>query len=500
MIESIALRKFAVSYFLVHPTKPLCNLVNRITTTIRNRFFKGEIVFLKSKELTGRIVETTKTGYIVEIYDDSPSPQKEEVKAENLLRKDSATKNEVLGFILSVTRDTPLGRIVANNIIQELGVFKGQKPLKSMDKQGSMYKADEPFVQPEKKEVCQAPDPLAEEKERALEELEEKRVEDISKEILKIPAEKWQSPINTYEANRRILSVYASLSAFSDFLKVKAFTLDDFVGALFCPEKTTRILVEVYSKLLKAISHERRKTGKEGLRDMIQVASNITYDNPALPALGNMMEVSEMKEDTGFTRVQWFAGDATSKTLQSYMKSFVYDVLTVYSIKVGTNEFMPGCEKVQSPESLAIDRLLMLSFLMETVVLGMRFRGYYDTAVNEYKDKEKERVPVAHELKRLHGEALVTESAQDMKTVIEKTEKTLKGYNNACKPEIIRSKIYKYADITFLYIGGRLFYEHKKAFYMIDEANWSGFIALFNPDKRKDGGLVENVKKFLRVI
>ncbi|KAI5192054.1 hypothetical protein NEMIN01_1802 [Nematocida minor] len=500
MIESIALRKFAVSYFLVHPTKPLCNLVDRITTTIKNRFFKGEIVFLKNKELTGRIVETTKTGYIVEIYDDNQtSPQKEEVKAEDLLRKDSATKNEVLGFILSVTRDTPLGRIVANNIIQELGIFKGQKPLKPVEPHSSSYKTEDAFVISDKKPYWQS-DAQLEEKEKEMEEVEERRVQGKISEIIKVPSEAWSSPIEDHEVNTKILSTFAEISVFSDFLKMKEFSLSEFVDALFSPEKNGHILVEIFSKLLKSISHERRKSGKEGLKDMVQVASDITYESEGMQKMVEMVEMQEQKENTGFNRIQWFAGDASSKNWQVYMKSFIYDVITVYDIKIKTNEFTPGDAKEQSVESVAMDRLLMISFLMETIVLGVRFRGYYDAAVEEYREKERERHLLQQELKRLKGEILVSEGTQETKELIDAAEKSIKKFNKECKPELIRSRIAKYSDLSFLFVGGELFYEYKGAFRRIDSSEWPTLISAFNIEKKKDGVFIESVKKYLRML
>lgn len=489
MIESTALRKFAVSYFLVHPTKPLCNLVNRITTTIKNRFFKEEIVFIKNKELTGRIVETTKTGYIVEIYDDNQStPQKEEVKAEDLLRKDSATKNEVLGFILSVTRDTPLGRIVANNIIQELGIFKGQKPIKTEGR--TKEKKEE--VPVEKKDHWKT-----EEKEKELEEIEERRVSAKVEKILKIPSEIWKSPMDNYEVDRRILSTFAKIFIFSDFLKIKEITLDDFVDCLFSQDRNPSLFIEIVLKLLKSISHERRKSGKEGLRDMVSVASNIIYENPDLKNILNLIKPENQNENPEFIRIQWFAGDGNSKNWESYIKSFLFDVRTIYEVKVVTNQFSTGNSVID--ESSPIDRLLLLSFLAETVVLGIRFRGYYDGIVEEYKEKERERNSLVQELRRLRGELLVTDGTEEIKTLIKKVEESMNKFNRECKPEIIRSRISKYGNISFYYVGNELFYEIENTFRRIERDNWPILISTFTVEKKKDSIFLESIRKYLRL-
>ncbi|EIJ88265.1 hypothetical protein NEPAR06_0329 [Nematocida parisii] len=502
MIESIALRKFAVSYFLVHPTKPLCNLVNRITTTIKNRFFIGEVVFIKNKELTGQIVKITKKGYIVEIHDDETgsTPQREEILAQDLLRKDSATKNEVLLFILSITKDTPLGRIVANNIIQELGIFKGQKPIiKQVEKATEQPKVD--------KNAWLTPPNQEKEKEKLkeLSEIEEARVQKKTDQILSIYSEKWEhSSISTHKLYKKVISLYNGLNIFCEFLKTKEMSLEEFISAVFA-EKDTPRLVDIFSKLLKAISHERRKSGKEGLKDMLHIASNMIYESEHMKEVLDMITIAGEKKETGFNRIQWFAGDAAQKTWLAYIKSFVYDIMNIYDIKVKTNEFMPytptKAEKTEKViESLAVDRLLMISFMFETIILGVRFRTYYDTLLEEYKEKERERLSLVQEVKRLKGEVLVNEGADEVKEQIEEAEKKLEELNTECKPEAIRSGISKYGDINFILVDGKLVYEYNEAFFIIQEDKWESFISLFDMDKKKDLQFVETVKRYLRIF
>ncbi|KAI5161751.1 hypothetical protein NEAUS03_1738 [Nematocida ausubeli] len=498
MIESIALRKFAVSYFLVHPTKPLCNLVNRITTTIKNRFFVGEVVFLKNKELTGQIVQITKKGYIVEIYDDETgsTPQQEEVTSQDLLRKDSATKNEVLMFILSITKDTPLGRIVANNIIQDLGIFKGQKPsAKPTKKAIEVPKQEKPVW------VNLSTQEKEKEKLKELSELEQIRLQSKVDQVLSMQNEKLTHPmITTHKLYKKVISVYNGLNIFSDFLKIKDMTLSEFIYALFA-EKDTPRLVDIFSKLLKAVSHERRKSGKEGLKDMLHIASNVTYASEPMQEILNMVAVTPGK-DTGFTRIQWFAGDATQKNWQIYIKSFVYDIMSIYDITVKSNEFMPytAVNNEQSIKSVGVDRLLMIMFLFETIILGIRFRTHYDALMEEYKEKDRERVLLAQELRRLKGEVLVNEEAEEVKRLIEDVEKKLLKFNADCRPEIVRSTISKYGPICFLVVGRELLYEYKEEFFSIKKDMLNSFISIFDSDKKKDAQFIDTIKKYLKVI
>ncbi|KAI5188433.1 hypothetical protein NECID01_0064 [Nematocida sp. AWRm77] len=496
MIESAALRKYVISYFLVHPTSSLCTLVNRIAEKIQNQFIKGEIVFIKNKELTGCIVDTTDKGYLVRVYDDNQAfPQKEEVTKENILRKDHTTKNEVMSFLLSVTRETPLGRVVLGSAVQDLGLFKGQKTNVLADAHVPVPKEEEPGAETKPKWSA-----LSEERIKEAEALEKQRLKEVQSSLLQVPSKAWSAPGAPHSINKNILSLYNSLSTFADFFKLEKFTLDKFVDALFSQEYNEKFVVGIHSKLLKSISHERRKSGKEGLKEIVQVAAEVVYNSPAAEELVGMIHDEPEKENPGFTRIQWFAGDATSKVWQAYMKSFVYDIVHLYDIHVRTNEFAPWKSKPQEPLARAADRILMLLFTVEICMLGLRFRGYFDTVLEEFKEKEKERSQTVSEVKRLKGECMVSEISPPLKEMLDSAEKNLAEIDAEYMPEIVRTNIGTYGEIVFISVERKLFYSYQKEFFTIKEEDVGALLDVLGTEKKKDAALAENIRKFLRLV
>lgn len=517
MIESIAIRQYIISYFIKHPTKPLIEQVNHISSILGGRFVRGEIVFIKTRELTGKVVDSTASHYLIEVYDDNnEKPVREQVGGSDLMRKDRVTKNEVMSFILSVTEDTPFGRVLANNVIQDLASKKFahapprrrsraseweyQAPLAEEGREpvGPEYMArarpgqkyperqkraaeEEAYGRPggrggaerARDEVVpafnmQAPrgDLLRQKELEKKGELERKKMlETVEKQkaaILSVPKRDWKNRGMSASLKLQVLSTYTFLSTFSEFFKIDLFDLDDFVDALVAPVYHSRLACGIHSKILKAIAHERRKSGKDGLGDLIASAVSFVYENPGNRSMLKCIEKGDVyyeyfREDAPrldgdakassakFTRVQWFNGDATMRNWQQYVKSFVHDVAHVYHMKsaVMTNEFDykamrirsdKGAAKSKAPEangkngvlegsgaeasapgarevSLLTDRVFFLSFLVEICVSGTRFKAYFDSEVERLKEAERTRGDCMAQIKRIKAE--ISALAQD---------------------------------------------------------------------------------------
>ncbi|KAI5171956.1 hypothetical protein NEFER03_1221 [Nematocida sp. LUAm3] len=496
MIESIALRSFTISYFLTYPSWPLHVLVDKIAEHIQSRFFGGELVFIKEKELTGRIIQEEGEKYLVEVYDDNQSvPQKELISKEALLRKDSASKNEVLLFLLNSTRDTPLGRVVIGNAVSDLGLFRGQKPVAA--EAPPVYKTEEvPIVGPARKDWAE----VNNKKRVEIEELEEKREEAVRQEVLSVERVPWSIPEASFELNQIALSVYGMIITFSEFFKIEKISLDEFIKGVTGEKEGEKIISHVFSKLLKTISHERRKSGKDGLREIIQVAVEILYENQETESLLQCIQKEEKSESPGFTRIQWFAGDPNHKNWLVYMKSFIYDIVYAYEIPIKTREFAPETVKIENSIEKTIDRVLMLFFLLEICTLGIRFKQFFDNALEELKEKEKERLHLIHELKRVKGDFIIGDPQSKEKEELDRAEKNLAEFEEQYSPEVLRTKIGEYKSISFLKAGENLLYMEDKQIFLIPKEHWSELIEKFAKNKKKDVFIAETLRKYTRII
>lgn len=553
MIESLTIRRYIVAYFIENAVASLIDQVNHIAIVLGHRFLRGEIVFLKSKELAGRVVGESAARYMIEVYDDNNErPSREEVSGYDLMRKDRITKNEVAAFLLSVTKETPFGRVLTEHVVQDLNSRKpgGRRAFEhernsfhgrllaegaggvhtAGEKEGAARRSGSPeaayyagrtrpcdaynekskrayalrdlsseecrqieaarygasaspraqgqlpamFAGPEAQEGIEAKleargfigmgrDSPSSERQKEAEDRRRKRFLALKRqkyEITQVPRTPWEVFGFCPDLRLHILSVYAFLSTFSEFLKLDVLSLGDLLAALQSSTYGHKVAFNVHSKLIKAISHERRKSGKEGLGELVADAADFVYKNPENKSFTKAIakghaELSKAHASTEggkaargrgapqFSRVQWFSGEPTAKNWKQYVKSFVYDFTTLYGIKEGEKliEFnyndvanaiasaepgktelgftLRGAGHARPPQAskeepnyadvhytdveiaLITDRVLFLNFLIEVCVSGIRFRTYFENKIADLKELEKSRADCQKKIKAM---------------------------------------------------------------------------------------------------
>ncbi|TBU11379.1 DUF5097 domain-containing protein, partial [Hamiltosporidium tvaerminnensis] len=110
MIESISIKKYIAQYFLENSVQPITETVNQIVQTLSANFINDETVFVKSKEMTGRILSSYQGTYIVGLHYENKM-ETDKILYKDLMRRDQITKNEVMNYLQNITNETPFGRI-----------------------------------------------------------------------------------------------------------------------------------------------------------------------------------------------------------------------------------------------------------------------------------------------------------------------------------------------------------------------------------------------------
>ncbi|TBU03151.1 DUF5097 domain-containing protein, partial [Hamiltosporidium tvaerminnensis] len=119
MIESISIKKYIAQYFLENSVQPITETVNQIVQTLSANFINDETVFVKSKEMTGRILSSYQGTYIVGLHYENKM-ETDKILYKDLMRRDQITKNEVMNYLQNITNETPFGRILKPNILSDL--------------------------------------------------------------------------------------------------------------------------------------------------------------------------------------------------------------------------------------------------------------------------------------------------------------------------------------------------------------------------------------------
>lgn len=123
MIESPALRKFIVIYFLENSTKPVFEVVRGVYTYLKSNFVINETVFVKTKEKRAKVKSFTGETYLVNFGLDGDSDLCS-ICFQDMERKEYITKNSILSFIESITMMSPFGRVLKENILQDISLMQ----------------------------------------------------------------------------------------------------------------------------------------------------------------------------------------------------------------------------------------------------------------------------------------------------------------------------------------------------------------------------------------
>jgi Domain of unknown function (DUF5097) len=524
MIEAIAIRQYIVSHFIKHPAKSIIEQVNQISRFLGNTFIKGEVVFVKGRQAAGKIVEAGHDGYKVRVHDEREGEVCVEVAGEEITRRDGVGKNEILSFILSVTQETPFGRVLAHNVIRNLGAacikrepqwleeWEGQKRVRG--------EAEE--VGREEDQADAYAESRGGKRERREEEKKKELLAKQTAEIMEIEKREWEVEGASFEECSLILSLVAFLSTFSEFFKLDSFKPEEFVDGLLSLEYHNRAICSIHSKVIKAISHERRKSGKEGLADVIDLAASFVYGNGENSDLVKRIEegrreyYEEVSPDgrkerkNRFTRIQWFNGEGSMKSWVLYPKSFFYDIIHLYELKgVVTNEFDYRVQLKEGVSSecrgaLLADRILFLHFLTEVCLCGTRFKLFFDRAFEEMREVERKRhehlvrisrikMEIVQETEgssekredssrvqegRTHEALEISEEHRSNKTVqkllkeLKQEGAALKEANARYSPEIVRGHVGTFGSVSFYLVKNQLFLEESKKFYWVGQKQW----------------------------
>ncbi|UTX46051.1 DUF5097 domain-containing protein [Encephalitozoon intestinalis] len=119
MIESPAIKKFIVNYFIEHSQENIDDIAARIDGCLRKRFVENEVVSVVRSGEWGRISRVAGDRYVVSILS-LDGGREERLHFSELARKDMAGRTEVKGYLLGITMETPFGRVLKENAFRSI--------------------------------------------------------------------------------------------------------------------------------------------------------------------------------------------------------------------------------------------------------------------------------------------------------------------------------------------------------------------------------------------
>ncbi len=154
MIESNIIKRFIVKSFMRNSESEIEKIAEITFNLLNNKFLLNENVIIPSLEefnmneranviSSGKIVKCNRDFYVVQMSDNS----RVEIPIKEIKRKTTFELSDIYSFIDSITRMTPLGRIVIENVFDKITQpgfgMKGHNEIKNDYK--NRYRNDNPF-------------------------------------------------------------------------------------------------------------------------------------------------------------------------------------------------------------------------------------------------------------------------------------------------------------------------------------------------------------------
>ncbi|KAF7679711.1 hypothetical protein TCON_2490 [Astathelohania contejeani] len=476
MLESNPIKKYIVRYFLENSSQPLTKIVNHLVGILSNSFILDEIVFVKNRELTGKILDVTKTGYMVGIFSDS-AMETDFVQTSGLMRRDQITKNEVMTFLQSVTRDTPLGRELVVNVLSDIKIplrtqrnSSNHKHIQERDYMSGLRKHTENirFVKTNEGTVNV--------KKQKLDQTFEELLEEFNGEKLEVEDE-------------TIIRIHGFFSLFGRQFKIPEFSMKELINALHEPEYNSKIISNIHVSLLSILSQERKAINKTDFKNIIEFATN---------KYGKVENGSSVKKEN---KLPWYECKAKKMEWKTYVKAFLNDIANTYNIEYFNGLIFSNRKK----ENINLkERLNLIDFLLECCIGCSVFKSIVDSFIEKGKKIEKE---------KYNTTLLLRKKRSELKEILEKENSNIKKINDEInkldkKINDLDKMLFSYStklnlgqmhQIPFLLIDNKICYKFGGAFRILKSEELERILKQIKP-KCKDEAVFLNHLKWINSL
>lgn len=277
MIESSAIKKFIINYFIEHSQEDIDKMIVSIHNHLLRGFLMNEMVYnMKSGEY-GRIsrVGGARYGVVIQSKD---GVHEEDCHFSDLARRDEVSVSGVKGYLLGITIETPFGRVLKENafgsIKDSAGVMKCKIPQNqccggiqpSRDSQKSLDREKGQGIKPHAESagsggVVERRD----DKTNAMEVEKNGLIEDIDvdsilklrdDQILRIPG----LESSDVESMMKILGVLASFRSFFDIERID---VKELAEAVIDPLYESDIVCKTHERLIEMLKAEINNMGMD---------------------------------------------------------------------------------------------------------------------------------------------------------------------------------------------------------------------------------------------
>ncbi|KCZ82452.1 hypothetical protein H312_00110 [Anncaliia algerae PRA339] len=115
MVDSYALKKYIIRYYLDHSISPIEETANKLSVILQKCFVPHELVIIKATKQVGKVVTASKENYMVEV-----DGSIEKKSADEIMRKEGVGAELIRKFLEANTKISPFGRVLRKNVLQQI--------------------------------------------------------------------------------------------------------------------------------------------------------------------------------------------------------------------------------------------------------------------------------------------------------------------------------------------------------------------------------------------
>lgn len=536
MIESSVIRKFIIAYFVENVSKSLFEISGNIHAYLKSHFVPHEIVLVKSKGVRAKIQSTSNGRYVARTCHEGEC-ETYEVLGEDIVRGEQVSKNNILRFLESVTKISPFGRILRENVLKEISSYQSKRQGVTRERSrhdtgmqaaGEMKSIKDYFVksnddnekEPEYLDISEDASKDDEPTPSRRSTGARKGGESIAKKSTVKSTAKPRTNTGTDDTTVARAAPPARKSKFSSvtealgaldcacidvggiqdlelFIEVylffshfrKHFGMDisrDALGAALSEKSYgSEVAFKIHKALLDILVEEFRLVGSTHYKQLFENSLEICLGAPA-----NAADVQI------YTNYNWHETEVTEKNWKSVMKNFISYLFHVYELHGVTfyKEFTTRLDK-----DFVDDRLNILKFLIESSLGTTKFRQMVNANVEEVRACEKKKQDITAQIKKCKGEVPDVEKTKTPAEVAD-LEKELVENEREMAGSGYRADIAYVEGIQFFYLDGDICFWKGRSLHTLSADQIRSFLKAYSAPNKGYNSLISGLKSYVTLI
>lgn len=456
MIESNIIKRYIVKMFMQHSRLGVDEVARTVMSALGTKLFLHESVLVLSTQTPGKISHCSRDTYRVKTDDG----QEAEVAFGNLQRRCTVRYEDVVGFLVCVTKQTAFGRILIENVFEKMSQ-PGFREASGYREYAAGRRMASNQIDDGADQGHHDADSEEGRGKRGREEEARRRPQRPKYEKLDVQSLS-QLTIRNFEGEllTDLVKIYMFLASFGDDLGIGGLSAESLGDAIHDPEYDSETAFRIHSVLVDIIENEV-KTRRERYLDTLGFVLD------GLRPFESECPVQKVKKRQEMTMENWKA--QTRLFIQNLSKDLDDDrVQQFYNFhrKDGVDV-----------------RVSFLVFLIDIVTVTDRFREFVSSKQNALRA-----------MKSKHDELCVLQKKRGDEEKIGRLEGDLRDYDAFMVNHPLKVHLGSYDSYSAFVMDRRPILRDGSTFYILEKKDVTTILRSLNPHARSNKHLVLNLK------